>query len=33
MSSVFLDARPEAIGFYTAVGYVLHTVPSMKKLL
>jgi ribosomal protein S18 acetylase RimI-like enzyme len=33
MTSVFLDARPEAIGFYQAVGYDLHPVPSMKKLL
>jgi ribosomal protein S18 acetylase RimI-like enzyme len=33
MTSVFLDARPEAIGFYQAVGYELHPVPSMKKLL
>jgi GNAT superfamily N-acetyltransferase len=33
MTSVFLDARPEAIGFYKAVGYALHAVPSMKKLL
>jgi GNAT superfamily N-acetyltransferase len=33
MASVFLDARPEAIGFYSALGYALHPVPSMKKLL
>jgi N-acetylglutamate synthase-like GNAT family acetyltransferase len=33
MTSVFLDARPEAIGFYQAVGYEMHPVPSMKKLL
>jgi ribosomal protein S18 acetylase RimI-like enzyme len=33
MTSVFLDARPVAIGFYQAVGYELHTTPSMKKLL
>jgi GNAT superfamily N-acetyltransferase len=33
MASVFLDARPEAIAFYSALGYALHPVPSMKKLL
>ncbi len=33
MSAVFLDARPEAIGFYEVVGYSLHTAPSMRKLL
>jgi ribosomal protein S18 acetylase RimI-like enzyme len=33
MSAVFLDARPEAIGFYSAIGYTLHPVPSMKKNL
>jgi ribosomal protein S18 acetylase RimI-like enzyme len=33
MTAVFLDARPEAIGFYSALGYTLHPVPSMKKLL
>jgi ribosomal protein S18 acetylase RimI-like enzyme len=33
MRSVFLDARPEAIGFYQTVGYELHPVPSMKKML
>jgi GNAT superfamily N-acetyltransferase len=33
MSAVFLDARPEAIGFYQAIGYELHTAPSMKKAL
>jgi ribosomal protein S18 acetylase RimI-like enzyme len=33
MTAVFLDARPEAIGFYQALGYALHTVPSMKKML
>jgi GNAT superfamily N-acetyltransferase len=33
MTAVFLDARPEAIGFYQAIGYALHTVPSMKKNL
>lgn len=33
MTSVFLDARPEAIGFYKAIGFDLHTTPSMKKVL
>jgi GNAT superfamily N-acetyltransferase len=33
MTAVFLDARPEAIGFYQAIGYELHPVPSMKKIL
>jgi GNAT superfamily N-acetyltransferase len=33
MTSVFLDARPEAIGFYKAIGFDLHTTPSMKKAL
>jgi GNAT superfamily N-acetyltransferase len=33
MTAVFLDARPEAIGFYQAIGYELHPVPSMKKTL
>ncbi len=33
MMAVFLDARPEAIGFYEAIGYELHTSPSMKKIL
>jgi len=33
MAVVFLDARPEAIGFYRALGYTLHTAPSMKKNL
>ena len=33
MTAVFLDARPIAIGFYKALGYDLHTTPSMKKLL
>ena len=33
MTAVFLDARPEAIGFYQAIGYALHAVPSMKKIL
>jgi hypothetical protein len=33
MNSVFLDARPEAIGFYEALGYALHAVPSMRKML
>src|SRR5581483_4772513 len=33
MNSLFLDARPDAIGFYQALGYELHGTPSMKKLL
>jgi GNAT superfamily N-acetyltransferase len=33
MTAVFLDARPEAIGFYRALGYALHATPSMKKAL
>ena len=33
MAAVFLDARPVAIGFYKALGYDLHTTPSMKKVL
>jgi ribosomal protein S18 acetylase RimI-like enzyme len=33
MATVFLDARPVAIGFYKALGYELHTTPSMKKAL
>jgi ribosomal protein S18 acetylase RimI-like enzyme len=33
MSAVFLDARPEAIGFYETIGFAKHTSPSMRKLL
>ncbi|MEA2903470.1 MAG: hypothetical protein QOI12_857 [Alphaproteobacteria bacterium] len=33
MASVFLDARQDAIGFYQALGFALHTTPSMKKIL
>jgi ribosomal protein S18 acetylase RimI-like enzyme len=33
MASVFLDARPEAIGFYETIGFALHTTPSMRKML
>ena len=33
MASVFLDARPEAIGFYQTIGFELHGTPSMKKIL
>jgi len=33
MNSVFLDARPEAIGFYERIGFALHTTPSMRKML
>ena len=33
MSVVFLDARPDAIGFYETIGFTLHTSPSMRKML
>jgi GNAT superfamily N-acetyltransferase len=33
MNSVFLDARPVAIGFYETLGFELHTTPSMRKTL
>jgi GNAT superfamily N-acetyltransferase len=33
MNLVFLDARPEAIGFYQRLGFVPHTAPSMRKTL
>lgn len=33
MSAVFLDARPEAVSFYERQNFVLHTAPSMKKVL
>lgn len=33
MSFVFLDARPEAKGFYDSLGYGLHGSPSMKLAL
>ena len=33
MNSVFLDARPEAIGFYETIGFALHATPSMRKML
>lgn len=33
MTSVFLDARPDAIPFYERENYVLHPAPSMKKVL
>jgi len=33
MTAVFLDARPEAIGFYETIGFTLHTAPSMRKSL
>ncbi|WP_029415287.1 GNAT family N-acetyltransferase [Brevundimonas bacteroides] len=29
--SIFLDARPESIGFYEREGFVPHTSPSMVK--
>jgi GNAT superfamily N-acetyltransferase len=32
MTSVFLDARPEARAFYDKLGYVLHGSPSMKHV-
>jgi ribosomal protein S18 acetylase RimI-like enzyme len=31
MTAIFLDARQQAIGFYDAVGYQIHSAPSMKK--
>lgn len=33
MSTVFLDARPEAVSFYERQNYALHPAPSMKKAL
>lgn len=33
MGAVFLDARPEAVPFYKALGFNLHHAPSMRKLL
>ncbi|PMS16215.1 GNAT family N-acetyltransferase [Trinickia dabaoshanensis] len=33
MTSVFLDARPQAVSFYEGRDYVLHAAPSMKKML
>jgi GNAT superfamily N-acetyltransferase len=33
MTSVFLDARREAIPFYERENYVFHPAPSMKKVL
>jgi GNAT superfamily N-acetyltransferase len=33
MNLVFLDARPEAIGFYETIGFTMHTAPSMRKTL
>jgi GNAT superfamily N-acetyltransferase len=33
MTALFLDARPEAIGFYETIGLALHTAPSMRKPL
>jgi GNAT superfamily N-acetyltransferase len=33
MTALFLDARPDAIGFYQAIGLALHTAPSMRKAL
>lgn len=29
-TKVFLDARPEAVGFYKELGYIFHSSPSMK---
>lgn len=31
--SIFLDARPESIGFYEREGFIAHTSPSMVKRL
>ena len=33
MAAIFLDARPEAIPFYEALAFALHTSPSMRKAL
>lgn len=33
LQAVFLDSRPEAIGFYSALGYTPHTSTLMKKYL
>lgn len=33
MTTVFLDARQEAIPFYERQSYVFHPAPSMKKVL
>ncbi|MCB8822619.1 GNAT family N-acetyltransferase [Microvirga rosea] len=33
MSSVFLDARKDAIPFYERIGFEFHPAPSMKKIL
>jgi len=33
MAAIFLDARPEAMPFYEALSFVVHSSPSMKKLL
>ncbi|KRC70426.1 Acetyltransferase (GNAT) family protein [compost metagenome] len=33
MTSVFLDARPDAVPFYERENYLLHPAPSMKKVL
>jgi GNAT superfamily N-acetyltransferase len=33
MVAVFLDAKPNAIGFYQTLGFALHTAPSMRKPL
>jgi GNAT superfamily N-acetyltransferase len=33
MTALFLDARPDAIGFYQTIGLALHTAPSMRKPL
>lgn len=32
MSRVSLNARPEAIAFYEAIGYAFHTSPAMRKI-
>lgn len=33
MTSIFLDARPDAVPFYERENYLLHPAPSMKKVL
>ncbi|WP_281349170.1 GNAT family N-acetyltransferase [Pandoraea anapnoica] len=33
MTTLFLDARPDAIPLYERESYVLHPAPSMKKVL
>ena len=33
MKAVFLDARPDSLGFYEAMDYALHVSPLMRKTL